>query len=229
MPKRYIIAIIVFLLIFGFSLACTAEPETKTSEGVSEPTYVEETTELEETEITQDNSYLQESLDLKPASFSEDIFTFDYPSNWKVIDDNAVEQLFKTSLEGDSRDSFDYIGGVYVGESWAEDIGEAVFTIFIVSDTSFSNTITEEQYNNIKDSYESQFGDRLISIDKIKFKDFDAVELKTIGKSEQTQSWAINITVDGMAFMLDLRSIKELYAGYEPIFTNIIDSLEIMY
>ena len=161
------------------------------------------------------------------AGFSEDIFSFDYPSNWKIIDDTAIDKLFNTSLKGGSKSDFDYIGGVYVGDFWEEDIGEAVLTIYIVSDPNFSSTMSEDQYNSIKSSYESQFGDRLLSIERVSLDGFDAVDIKTIGKSEQTQSWAINATGDGEAYMLDLRAKVNQYSGYEPIFQEIVDSFKI--
>jgi hypothetical protein len=217
MRKRYIIPIIIFLLSLSFLLSCTLKPET------------EETTALETSkeEDAQQKSYLEESLAAGPVSFSENIFAFDYPSNWKIIDEQAINQLFKTSMEGSTRDSFDYIGGVYLGENWSEDIGEAVFSIYTVSDSSFNGTISNEQYDSIKNNYESQFGERLLSLNKIKFNSLDAVEIKTIGRSEQTQSWSINTIAEGEAYMLDLRAKRELYDDYEPIFIKIINSFKI--
>lgn len=224
----YIISLTIFLLIFGFSLACTSKEENSQE---AEPEIVlsaEEEKLTEESNVkNQDNFYLEESLAAELTSFSENIFMFDYPSNWKIINEDAIDILFQTSLKGGSRSSFDYIGGVYCGDKWSEDIGEAVFIIFIISDAAFSKTISEEQYNSVKESYESRFGDRLLSIDRIDFNGFESFEIKTIGKSLKTQSWAINATADGRAYMLDLRSKKELYKEYEPLFSAILDSFTI--
>lgn len=225
--------LVTILVLFSLTGCCfSSGPSETTKTTVSEITAT--LTEEDKAEDTQESAesvaqslFLEESLQAEMESFSEDIFSFDYPSNWKIIDDTAIGELFETSLEGGSESDFDYIGGVYVGDLWEEDIGEAVFTIYIVSDSAFSSTMSDDQYNAVKSSYESQFGDRLLSIEKINLDGFDAVDVKTIGKSEKTQSWAINATGDGEAYMLDLRSKVNLYAGYEPIFQDIINSFRI--
>ena len=224
------VAILVLFTLTGccFSSGSSTTTEntiTETTATLTEEAEVEDT--LEAANTAAKSSLLEESLRAEMTSFSENTFSFDYPSNWKIIDDAAIDKLFNTSLKGGSKSDFDYIGGVYVGDFWEEDIGEAVFTIYIVSDSAFSSTMSEGQYNAIKSSYESQFGSRLLSIEKASIDGFDAVDIKTIGKSEQTQSWAINATGDGEAYMLDLRAEINQYAGYEPIFQDILNSFKI--
>ena len=219
MNKKYIIPIIIFFLIFGFSLACTAK-----SGDVKEETNIETS---KEEEPVQQKTYLEESQSAELASFSENIFSFNYPSNWKKVDEQTIDILFQTSMRGGSQSSFDYIGGVYVGDNWEEDIGEAVFVIYTFSDPSFGSTISDEQYQSTKNSFETQYGDRLLSIDKITFQDLSAAEIRSIGKSQKTQAWEIFIIDNGKGYMLGLRAKKELYSDYEPILIDIIDSLKI--
>lgn len=130
-------------------------------------------------------------------------------------------------MRGGSPDNFEYIGGVYIGDLWKEDIGEAVFLIFVISDPAITGTISDEQYKNVKNTYESQYGKRILSIKQNTICDLPTIETKTIGKSNETQSWGIFIMISGKTYMLDLRARKELYPDYEPIFIDIIDSLEI--
>ncbi|MBU2598058.1 MAG: hypothetical protein KKC53_02600 [Actinobacteria bacterium] len=174
-----------------------------------------------------EKSYIKESIAAESKTFSESVFTFKYPSNWKKIDDKKIDEIFKTSMRGGSPDNFEYIGGVYIGDSWKEDIGEAVFSIFVISDPASTGTISDEQYENVKNTYESQYGKRLISINQSTICDLPDIEIKTIGKSKETQSWGIYIIISGKTYMLDLRARKELYPDYEPIFIDIIDSLKI--
>jgi hypothetical protein len=223
-------AMLVLFTLTGccFSSGSSTTTETTTTETIvtlTEENSVEDTQEA--TESVAQSSFLKESLQAEMTGFSDNIFSFDYPSNWKIIDDAAIDKLLNTSMQGASRNDFDYIGGVYVGDFWEEDIGEAMLTIYIVSDSAFSSTMTEDQYNAVKSSYESQFGDRLLSIEKVSLDGFDAVDIKTIGKSEQTQSWAINATGDGEVYMLDLRAEVNQYVGYEPIFQDIVNSFKI--
>ena len=228
------LTIFVVVLVLFTLTGCCFSSGSSTTTGTTIPEISATLTEEDAAEDTQEpgestaqSSSLEDSLQAEITGFSENIFSFDYPSNWKIIDDAAIDKLLNTSMKGASRNDFDYIGGVYVGNFWEEDIGEAVFTIYIVSDSAFSSTLSEEQYNAIKSSYESQFGNRLLSIEKVSFNGFDAVDIKTIGKSEQTQSWAINATGDGEAYMLDLRAEINQCSGYEPIFQDIVDSFKI--
>ena len=224
---------VAMLVLFTLTGCCFSSGSSTTTETTIPETTITLTEEdaaedtQEAAESVAQSSFLEESLQAEMTGFSENIFSFDYPSNWKIIDDAAIDKLLNTSMQGASRNDFDYIGGVYVGDFWEEDIGEATFTIFIVSDPAFSSTMSDDQYNAIKSSYESQFGNRLLSIEKVSLDGFDAVDIKTIGKSEQTQSWAINATGDGEAYMLDLRAEINQYAGYEPIFQDILNSFKI--
>lgn len=131
-------------------------------------------------------------------------------------------------MEGASKSDYAYIGGVYVGDSWAEDIGEAVFSITIIEDSFFNRTPSNDQYNTLKDNYESQFGDRLLSIAKTQIPGFLALEVKTIGKSKLTQSRTFYVFSEGKAYALDLRSKIELYDSYEPIFIDIMKTFQIV-
>lgn len=97
----------------------------------------------------------------------------------------------------------------------------------MISDPASTGIISDEQYKNIKNTYESQCGRRLLSIKQNTICDLPAIETKTISKSNETQSWGIFIIISGKTYMLDLRAREELYPDYEPIFIDIIYSLEI--
>ena len=226
---KYLFPFVVIGLIFALALACNGSKEESSEKATAETKkeIIEEITKAEDYSV--EKTYLEESLAAEPATFSENIFSFKYPSNWKRIDENLTDSIFETSMRGWPKENFDYIGGIYIGEKWKEAIGEAVFSLFVVSDPNFNGTITDEQYENVKKAYESEFGSRLLSIERSTVCELPAIEIKTIGKSDKTQNWGIFIVpeISGKFYMLDLRTTKELYEGYEPIFIDIIDSLEI--
>jgi hypothetical protein len=231
---KYLIPFIVLGVIFAITLACSGtggerkeEVELETKEQIDkEEVAIEET---EEEVSTAEVSFVEESLGVKFTTFSENIFSFGYPSNWRIIDEEVVDSVLETSMRGWPKENFEYIGGVYIGEKWEEAIGEAAFSLFVISDPNFNGTITDEQYENVKSAYESEFGNRLLDINKITICDLPAIEIKTIGKSDKTQNWGIFIVpeISGRFYNLDLRARKELYPDYEPIFIDIVGSLEI--
>jgi hypothetical protein len=234
MKIKNLIPFLILGTIFAITLACSGtggesreEVELETKEQIiKEEVIIEET---EEELPTIEKSYLKDSLAAESAIFTENIFSFNYPSNWRIINEEVVDSIFETSMRGWPKENFEYIGGVYIGEKWEEAIGEAVFSLFVISDPNFNGTITDEQYENVKNAYESEFGNRLLYINRIAICDLPAIEMKTIGKSDKTQNWGIFIVpeVNGRFYNLDLRTGRELYPDYELIFIDIIDSLEI--
>ena len=232
--RSFLITISILLFLFSAVFACTdsseqsnasdnasSESEMNTQEEIT----TEELQEIEnqETEV----SYIDESLSAGKASFAENIFTFNYPSNWSIIDSDDIDYLFDTSLSGGSRSSFDYLGGIYIGERWEEDIGESSFTVYIISDSSFAPQISDEQYQSVKNNYQSQFGDRLLGLEKTDFNGYEAFDIKTIGNSMMTQSWQKYVMSEGKVFVLTFMSRIELYEAYQVIFSDILDSFDI--
>ncbi len=234
MKIKYLMPFLVFGVIFAIALACSGTGgESKEEVGLEKEEQIgNEEVAIEETEeevSPVEVSFAEESLSAELTTFSENIFSFNYPSNWKTVNEGVVDSIFETSMRGWPKENFEYIGGVYIGEKWEEAIGEAAFSLFVVSDPNFEGTITDEQYENVKDAYKSEFGNRLLDISKITICDLPAIEIKTIGKSDKTQNWGIFIVpeVSGRYYNLDLRAKKDLYPDYEPIFIDIVSSLEI--
>lgn len=58
----------------------------------------------------------------------------------------------------------------------------------MISDPAITGTISDEQYKNVKNTYESQYRKRLLSIKQNTICDLPAIEIKTINKSNETQS-----------------------------------------
>ena len=232
--RNFLIPISILLLLFFLVFACTDSSEqSNASDNTSSESEIntQEEIKTEEVQEMEDEdtgvSYIDESLSADKASFAENIFTFDYPSNWSIIENDDIDYLFDTSLAGGSISSFDYLGGVYVGERWEEDIGESSFTVYIISDSSFIPQITDDQYQSVKNSYENQFGDRLLGLEKTEFKGYEAFDIKTIGKSRKTQSWQKYVMSEGKVFVLTFMSRIELYEAYQVIFSDTFDSFDI--
>ncbi len=231
---NFLISITILLLLFSIIVACSSpsgqgtDPDTAPSESESnerEEIATEGVQEIDEEEARV--SYLDKSISVSKASFADNSFTFDYPSNWNIIDDDAIDYLFDTSLSGGSRSDFDYLGGVYVGDLWKEDIGEASFTIYVIDDPSFTAEVTDDRYQAVKNSYENQFGERLLGLEKTEFNGYEAFDIKTIGNSRMTQSRQIYIMTEGKVCVLTFMSRIELYEDYWVILADILDSFNI--
>jgi len=157
-----------------------------------------------------------------------DRFSFEYPSNWEVMTEKEVEVLLDTSLKGMSPGGYDYIGGVYTG---GVDGCRGCAHIVVVSlkDPNLTGTLTDEQYEQVKASYENTMGPRLISIKRTEVSGMPGIEVVNIGRSKDTKLRGVIIIPPepGMAYSLSCLSHKDSFDDFEAIFSRAIESLRI--
>jgi len=163
------------------------------------------------------------------TTFAENIFSFEYPSNWDRITEEEIDTLLETSLKGLLRPgAYDYIGGVYTG-GVGDCRGCAQIVIVVVKDPSLTGTLTDEQYEQGKEAAEDQMGSRLISYRKTEVSSMPAVESIHVGASRRTKLWNLIIVPPepGVAYMFSCSSHKDSYADFEDVFERAIESLRI--
>jgi len=163
-----------------------------------------------------------------PTTFNENIFSFEYPSNWERITDKEISTLLKTSLKGLKVGGYDYIGGVYT-DGVGDCRGCAQIVIVVVKNPSLTGTLTDEQYEQVKEATEKQMGSRLISHRKTEVSSMPATESVHIGASRQSKLWELIIVPPepGMAYMFSCSSHKDSYDDFEEVFERAIKSLRI--
>ena len=163
-----------------------------------------------------------------PTTFVENIFSFEYPSNWDRITEKEIDTLLKTSLKGLKPGRYDYIGGVYTG-GVGDCRGCAQIVIVVIKDPSLTGTLTDEQYEQVKEAAEKQMGSRLISHHKTELSSMPAAESIHIGASRLTKLWELIIVPSepGVAYLFSCSSHKDLYADCEEVFKRAIESLRI--
>lgn len=162
------------------------------------------------------------------TTFTDNLFSFEYPSDWKVITDDEVDTLLETSLKGLRSDAYDYIGGVYIGG-----VGNcrncAQIVIVGLKDPSLTGTLTDEQYERVREAAEEQMGARLISHRKTEVSGMPASESVYIGASRQAKLWELIIVPPepGVAYLFSCSSHIDSYADFEPVFERAMESLRI--
>jgi tetratricopeptide (TPR) repeat protein len=163
-----------------------------------------------------------------PTTFSDAGFSFDYPSDWEVIGEEEVDALLDSSLKGLPPGSYDYIGGVYYGDI-GNSRGCAEIVIVVATDSGFTGTLTEEQYEQLRESAESQMGSRLVSYRKTEIGSMPAVESVHVGASGRTKIWDLIIIPPepGLAYLFNCSSHKDSYDQFEPIFMRAAETLRI--
>lgn len=163
-----------------------------------------------------------------PTTFAENIFSFEYPSNWKKITQKEISTLFETSLKGMKVGGYDYIGGIYTG-GVGDCRGCAQIVIVVVKNPSLTGTLTDEQYEQAKEATEKQMGSRLISYSKTEVSSMPATESVHIGASRQSKLWELIIVPPepGVAYLFSCSSHKDSYDDFEEVFARAIKSLRI--
>jgi tetratricopeptide (TPR) repeat protein len=163
-----------------------------------------------------------------PTTFSDEGFSFEYPSNWEVIGEEEVDALLDSSLKGLQQDSYDYIGGVYYGDVGSSR-GCAEIVIVVVKAPGFTGTLTDEQYEQAREAAESQMGSRLVSHRKTEVSSMPAAESVHIGASGRTKIWDLIIVPPepGMAYLFTCSSHEDSYDDFESIFERAVETLRI--
>ena len=162
------------------------------------------------------------------VTFEGDIFSFEYPSNWEVITEKEIDVLLDTSLKGMSPGGYDYIGGVYTG-GVDGCRGCAHIVVVLLKDPNLTGTLTDEQYEQVKASYENTMGPRLISIKRTEMDGMPGIEVVNIGRSKDTKLRGVIIVPPepGIAYSLNCLSHKDSFDDFEDLFARAIETLHI--
>jgi hypothetical protein len=163
-----------------------------------------------------------------PGLFEENVFSFSYPSDWKLIGPQEVASLLKTSLQGMSSSSYSYIGGVYSG-GLDSCKGCAQVVLVVATNASLTGTLTDPQYQAFRAASEQQMGARLLSHRKIEVASMPAAESIHLGLSGDSKLWEYIIVPPkpGVAYLVSCSSHKDSFASFESAFQQIMDSLQI--
>lgn len=112
------------------------------------------------------------------SSFQGDIFSFEYPSNWKRISESEVDAARALCL-GTAAEDFDYLGGVYTGNLLTgENLGLA--GVGVIADPTLPRTLTDAQFSQLKAAYERQVGSGVASIEQVEVNSLPGVELQVV-------------------------------------------------
>jgi len=162
------------------------------------------------------------------VTFEGDIFSFEYPSNWEVITEKEIDVLLDSSLKGLSPEGYDYIGGVYTG-GVDGCRGCAHIVVVLLKDPNLTGTLTDEQYEQVKASYEDTMGPRLISIERTEVSGMPGVEVVNLGRSGDTKLRGVIIVPPepGMAYSLSCLSHKDSFDDFEEVFARAIETLHL--
>ncbi len=163
-----------------------------------------------------------------PQTFQDNVFSFEYPGDWEVVDDSGVRTLLRTSLKGLTREGYSYIGGVYTGALDTRK-GCASIVLVVLKDPSLQGTLTDNDYANVKASYEETMGSRLISIRQTTVSALPAVEIVHIGASRQSRIHSLMIVPQekGLAYSVTCSAHVDDYEPFEPAFDAALSSLRI--
>jgi LysM repeat protein len=164
----------------------------------------------------------------QPRTFQDNVFSFQYPGDWQVIDDAAVRVLLRTSLKGLTEDSYAYIGGVYTGSVETSE-GCASIVLVVLKDASLNGQFSDSTYGDMKAGYETTMGERLLSIQQTAVDSLPAVEIVHIGASHEAQIHSLMIVPpeQGLAYSVTCSAHLVDYQRFAPAFDAALYSLEI--
>jgi hypothetical protein len=159
---------------------------------------------------------------------AESVFVFACPPDWKPITEKDVDALLKTSLEGLKPGGYSYIGGCYTGG--VEDCRDcAKIVTIVVKNPSLPGTLTDQQYEALRQATEREMGERLLSFRRVAISGMPGVESIHIGKSRKTKLWELIIMPPqpGAAYLFSCSAHVEAFQQFEPIFAQAIAALQI--
>ncbi|MBN1401453.1 MAG: LysM peptidoglycan-binding domain-containing protein [Anaerolineae bacterium] len=162
------------------------------------------------------------------VAFQEEIFSFEYPSDWRRIGQEETETLLKTALKGAQPEQLAYVGGVYTGGvENAKDC--AMVVLLIVKNAAFPGGLTDEQYQQAEQAARRQMGTRLVSYRQMNIGSIPAVESVHVGASRLSQLRDVTIfpAEPGVVYMVSCSSHKDCYDDYAAVFERVVSSLSI--
>jgi hypothetical protein len=164
-----------------------------------------------------------------PTSFEEDIFAFEYPSDWEQITEDEVDELLKTSLKGLTPDAYSYIGGVYTG-GIGDCEGCAQIVLIAMKDPSLTGTLTDEEYQRVREAAEDKMGARLLDHHKAEICSLPAAESVHLGASGDTKLRDVIVVPPepGVAYMVSCCAQEDSYDAFEAVFDRALATFQVM-
>ena len=163
------------------------------------------------------------------ATFDEDVFSFEYPSDWTLITAADIPALLRGALQGLTSDQYRYIGGVYTGTLNGPD-GCAQIVLVVLKDANIAGTFTDEQYEAVREATEQRMGSRLLSHRYVVVGGLPGAESIHIGVSQQTKLWDLIVVPPepGVAYSVSCSALKGEYARFEEVFSHAIETMGFM-
>ena len=173
----------------------------------------------------------------EPSLFEGEGFSFLYPSNWQTMTEDDIDKLWETELRGEingfSQQDVIWQSGIFVGYVDPSNHPDSA-NIFVLTarvaglpgpmlEADFDNA-----FNNVKASFESGLGDRLLSIQKRMIGDFQAIEVEGLGRSRNQilQSIFIFAKADHL-YYISCGVSEGSRDLFKPVFDEAIASLKV--
>jgi hypothetical protein len=155
------------------------------------------------------------------VSFSEDVFSFEYPSDWTPITEDEIPILLAGALEGMDESQARYIGGVWTG-GLVDCAGCAQIVLVVMEQKGMQGPLTEEQYQNYRDATEQRMGSRLISTRYATVGGLPGAEAIHVGASQRTKLWDLIVLPPepGLIYSMSCTALKDEYEQFEGVFAH---------
>jgi hypothetical protein len=164
--------------------------------------------------------------DISVILFDDHQVSFDYPSNWEVIEADVVRTLVQGTLKGIG--DWEYIGGVYTkAVDDCRDCAQIVVTVIPLPD-GFPGW-SDEFYEQIRQNAQSSMGDRLLLHQQVKIGDYPGWEAIYLGNSGRTKLWDRSFLPSGesVLVMISASASPEQFEQFLPIFEQAFSSLSV--
>jgi hypothetical protein len=228
--NRRNVALAVFILIISacFVISYFTKKAAQPGQGTSLPVVVQVTqpTSTPRPASTPAPTIASAPQEISAILFNDHQVSFEYPSNWEVVDDAGVQTLLHGSLQGIG--DWEYIGGVFT-----EDLDPcddcASFTIAIIPLPDGFTGWSDAFYEQIKQSAQSSMGERLQLHRQVQIGDYPGWESIYLGKSGQTKIWAKSFLVSGesVLVMVSTSSNPDQFDQFQPIFEQAFSTLSL--
>ena len=169
---------------------------------------------------------LAQQQEVTSIRFSDHSVSFEYPSNWEIIDEDGIQTLLQGTLEGIG--DWDYIGGVYTKK--ADDCLDcAQVTITVIPIPTGFPGWSDEFYEQIKQNAESSMGDRLQLHRQVQIGDYPGWETIYLGKSGRTKIWDKSFLPSGESILVTVSasSNPDQFDQFLPDFEQAFSSLSV--
>ncbi len=173
----------------------------------------------------------------EPCLFEGGGFSFLYPSSWQTMTEDDIDKLWETELRGEisgfSQQDIIWQSGVFVGHVDPSNHPDSA-NIFVLTarvaglpgpmpEADFDNA-----FNNVKASFESGLGDRLLSIQKRMIGELQVIEVEGLGESRRQVLRSIFIFAKADHLYYISCGVNEgSRDSFKPVFDEAIASLKV--